>query len=95
MGGLGVGGVTRTDLQLPLDPVLAAVPVLGLGRVVFSHYFHELPGECGVLGWGYRHIRRQGAETVEGWSGQKGLCRPMALSLARATIPTPHNSAVP
>lgn len=46
---------TRTDLQLPLDPVLAAVPVLGLGRVIFGHDFHELPGECGVLGWGYTY----------------------------------------
>ena len=94
-GRVGGRGVTRTDLQLPLDPVLAAVPVLGLGRVIFSHYFHELPGECGVLGWRYRQIRKQAAETVEGWSGQEGLSRPMALSSARATIPTPHKSAVP
>ena len=74
-GRVGGRGVTRTDLQLPLDPVLAAVPVLGLGRVIFSHYFHELPGECGVLGWRYRQIRRQAAETVEGWSGQEGGLR--------------------
>lgn len=72
-GEFGEGGVTRTDLQLPLDPVLAAVPILGLGRVIFSHYFHELPGECGVLGRGSRHIRRQRVETKKERSGQEGL----------------------
>lgn len=48
LGGEG-WGVSRTDFQLPLDPVLAAVPILGLRCIIFSHYFHELPGEGGVL----------------------------------------------
>lgn len=65
----------RTDLQLPLDPVLAAVPVLGLGRVIFGHDLHELPGECGVLGEGHRHIRRPG----QGCSGKEMLSGPVAL----------------
>lgn len=45
----GKGRGTRTDLQLPLDAVLAAVPVLGLGCIILGHYLHELPRECGVL----------------------------------------------
>lgn len=73
--GVGRGG-TRTDLQLPLDPVLAAVPVLGLGRVIFGHYFHELPGECRMLGWGHTHeeagSRDQGEPLVHTWSGEEG-----------------------
>lgn len=39
----GKGRGTLTDLQLPLDAVLAAVPVLGLSCIIFGHYLHELP----------------------------------------------------
>lgn len=87
--GPGVGG-TRTDLQLPLDPVLAAVPVLGLGRVIFGHYLHELPGQCGVLRWGWedRRIREvvrdqggsQGAETEAGEEAVHGRNKEDALN---------------
>lgn len=31
-----------TDLQLPLDPALAALPVVGLRGVVFRHHLHKL-----------------------------------------------------
>ena len=34
-----------TDLQLPLDPALAALPVVGLRRVVLGHHLHELAGQ--------------------------------------------------
>lgn len=61
LGSLRGRDVTRTDLQLPLDPVLAAVAVLGLGRVIFSHYLHELPGECGVLWWGVQTHQEAGS----------------------------------
>lgn len=52
-----MGRGTRTDLQLPLDAVLAAVPVLGLGCVILGHYLHELPRESGVLENRERHSR--------------------------------------
>lgn len=38
-----------TDLQLPLDAVLAAVAVLGLRGVVLSHHLHELTRQRRVL----------------------------------------------
>lgn len=42
--------LSLTDLQLPLDTALAALPVVRLGRVVLGHDFHKLPGQRGVLG---------------------------------------------
>lgn len=39
-----------TDLQLPLYPAFAALPVVTLRRIVLRHDFHELPGQGGVLG---------------------------------------------
>lgn len=48
-----------TDLQLPLDPALAALPVVSLRGIVLGHHLHELAGQCGVLR-GKR--RREGAE---------------------------------
>lgn len=42
----GNGKATKpTDLQLPLDTILAAVSVLGLGCVVFCHHLHKLARE--------------------------------------------------
>lgn len=50
-GEFGEGGVTRTDLQLPLDPPFAAFTEVHLRLVVFGHHLHKLAGEDGVL-WG-------------------------------------------
>lgn len=38
-----------TDLQLPLDASLAALPVVRLGGVVLRHHLDKLAGQCGVL----------------------------------------------
>lgn len=43
---------------------------VALYSVITSTNFRESVECCGG---GYRHIRRQGAETVEGWSGREGL----------------------
>lgn len=84
---------TRTDLQLPLDPVLAAVSVLGLSRVIFGHYFHKFPGEGGVLGWGCRHIRTV-RRTHRGVRRQWGVGAPELAygPSAHAATPPPHKS---
>lgn len=39
-----------TDLQLPLYPAFAPLPVVTLCRIVLRHDFHKLPGQRGVLG---------------------------------------------
>lgn len=41
--------VELTDLQLPLDAVLAAVAVLGLRGVVLGHHLHEFTRQRRVL----------------------------------------------
>ena len=47
---LGVGGGAAGDLELALDPVLAALPVVGLRAVVLRHDLDELARERRVLG---------------------------------------------
>ena len=34
-----------SDLEVPLDPVLAPLPVIRLRPVVLGHHLHEFPGE--------------------------------------------------
>lgn len=78
---------TRTDLQLSLDPVLAAVPVLGLGSVIFGHYLHELPGKRRVLGWVWedRH-RESGSQDGVGQGGSAWTYGRMVSVSLRASL---------
>lgn len=56
---LVVGGGAARDLQLPLYPALAAVPVVGLRAVVLRHHLHELARQRRVLSLSYPQIRRR------------------------------------